>query len=244
MKALLGVVRSGMIYHGPDHIGRMTRFYSRMVKPGDLVFDVGAHAGDRTRAFLRLGCKVVAVEPQPAFSLLLKLVHSRNPEVEIVAAALGDGAASIKLAVNTKNPTVSTASADFIQTANAGAAGWEGQSWDREVTVRATTLDALIAKRGIPAFVKIDVEGFEDRVLTGLSQALPALSFEFTTHQKQVALRALERLRALGNYRFNACLGETWTEAFKGPRSEGEVVEWLSSLPPEANSGDIYCFRI
>jgi FkbM family methyltransferase len=244
VKSILGVVRSAMIYHRRDHVARMTRFYRPLVRSGDLVFDIGAHVGDRTRAFLRLGCRVVAVEPQPALSTLLKLMHLGNRHVKVVAAALSDGAASVKLAVNTKNPTVSTASADFIQAAKAGAPGWEGQIWDRELQVRATTLDALIARHGMPAFVKIDVEGFEDRVLAGLSHAVPALSFEFTTHQKHVAFRTLERLRSLGAYRFNVCLGESWREVFDGPRKENEIADWLTTLPAEANSGDIYCFRM
>ena len=43
------------------------------------------------------------------------------------------------------------------------------------------TLDALIAENGLPAFVKIDVEGFELAVLRRpQTQPLPALSFEFT----------------------------------------------------------------
>ena len=37
--------------------------------------------------------------------------------------------------------------------------------WDRSVEVEVTTLDELIAEHGVPAFCKIDVEGFEADVL-------------------------------------------------------------------------------
>ena len=48
------------------------------------------------------------------------------------------------LQVNSANPTVTTASSAFLRAA-AGARGWEGQSWDRQIQVPVTTLDALIA---------------------------------------------------------------------------------------------------
>ena len=47
---------------------RWTQLYARFVKPGDLVFDIGAHVGDRVAAFRRLGARVVALEPQPALA--------------------------------------------------------------------------------------------------------------------------------------------------------------------------------
>ena len=72
-----------------------------------------------------------------------------------------------------------------------------------------TTLDVLIERHGLPRFVKIDVEGFEDEVLAGLTRPLPALSFEFTTIQREVAYAAIERLVRGAPYAFNAVLGES-----------------------------------
>jgi FkbM family methyltransferase len=172
----LGIARSFAIYHAPAHMRAMVAFYRPLVKPGDLVFDIGAHVGDRTRAFLRLGCRVVAVEPQAPLARLLRLRYAANARVTVVAAALSDGATTLTMRVNSSNPAISTASQDFVQAA-AGAPGWEGQIWDYETEVPALTLDALITRYGLPAFTKIDVEGFEDRVLGGLTEPLPALSF-------------------------------------------------------------------
>jgi hypothetical protein len=61
-----------------------------------------------------------------------------------------------------------------------------------------TTLDTLIDGHGIPAFIKLDVEGFEAEALAGLSHPAAALSFEFTTIQRDVALACLARCTDLG----------------------------------------------
>jgi hypothetical protein len=135
---------------------------------------------------------------------------------------------------------VSTASAAFISAAD-GAGGWEGQVWDGTIEVPCTTLDRLIAEHGPPAFAKIDVEGFEDAVLAGLSQPLPALSFEFTTIQRDVARRCLDRLAALGAYGFDVALGESQRLAFARWVSHAEMAAHIAALPHAANSGDVYC---
>ena len=244
MKTVVGIARSVATYHAPVHVRAMVAFYRNLVTPGDLVFDAGAHVGDRTRAFLRLGCKVVAVEPQAALARLLKLRYAANRKVRVIEVALSSGAPTVNFRVNRANPAISTASDNFVRAATAGAPGWENEIWDYETEVPASTLDRLIARYGRPAFTKIDVEGFEDRVLAGLSEPLSALSFEFTTLQRQVALSALECLRDLGDYKFNACLGESWQNVFAALQTGEDIARWLKALPFEANSGDIYCFLV
>ncbi len=234
------ILRSLRIYYGDrDRNKKMDAMYARFLKAGDLAFDVGSHVGDRAGSFLRLGAKVVAVEPQPALGTVLKLVYGRNRNFSLVRAAIGGREGEIELKLNTRNPTVATASEDFIKSADA-APGWEGQNWDGRIKVPMTTLDALIARHGKPAFVKIDVEGFEDEVLSGLTGPLAALSIEFTTIQRDVALKAIRRLAAMAPYRFNAALGESQEFAHRDGLNADEISRWIAELPMEANSGDVY----
>lgn len=238
--ALRGVFRSLRIYHGPQAPrAQMDALYSRFVGPGSLAFDVGAHVGDRISSFRRLGARVVAIEPQPALMRALKLIHGRDADVLLLPAAIAERPGELRLRINTANPTVSSASDNFIFRAD-GAFGWEGQIWDTEITVPALTLDMIIAKVGPPQFIKIDVEGYEDHVIAGLSQAVPGLSFEFTTIAMDVALRCLDILSARADYRYDVALGESQRLHFNEFVPAGVMAEFLKALPREANSGDIY----
>ncbi|MEM6974139.1 MAG: FkbM family methyltransferase [Pseudomonadota bacterium] len=238
--ALSGVFRSLRQYHGdPARAARMRALYAQFIGPGDLAFDIGAHVGDRTSVFRALGARVVTLEPQPLLMRALRLIHGRDAGVMLTEAACAATEGKIQLRINDANPTVSTASGAFITAAD-GAAGWEGQCWRDSITVPCTTLDALLAAHGEPGFVKIDVEGFEADVLAGLSRPLPALSFEFTTIQREVALRCLERLALLGDYRFALSLGESHVFTRDTPIGASDMAALVTALPHEANSGDIY----
>jgi FkbM family methyltransferase len=234
------VIRSLRIYYGDrSHAPAMDRLYGQFIQRGDLVFDVGAHVGDRVASFRRLGARVVAVEPQPAFAKLLRLIYGRSRDVVIEPVAVGRETGSVRIMINADNPTVSTASQDFVSAAR-NAPGWETQHWTRSLVVPMTTLDALIARHGKASFIKIDVEGFEAEALQGLSQPVKALSFEFTTIQRAIALACIDRCVTLGLSRFNAALGESQTFVHAGWIDGAAIRGWLNVLPHEANSGDIY----
>jgi FkbM family methyltransferase len=235
-----GVARSLRIYYGGRaRHAAMARLYRRFVQPGDLVFDIGAHVGDRVAVFRRFGARVVAVEPQPALVKTLRLLYGRHRAVAIEPVAVARRPGLLELKLNVDNPTVSSASEAFRQAA-ANAPGWEGQAWSRTIRVPATTLDALSARHGAPAFIKIDVEGSEAEALAGLTRPSPALSFEFTTIQRDVAAACIERCAELGYTRYNAILGESYTLVHRGWLGAEEIAAWLHALPHGANSGDIY----
>src|SRR5436190_13825501 len=83
-------IRSFRIYYGDKvRAAAMDRLYGNFVRPGDLVFDVGAHVGDRVASFRRLGARVVAVEPQRSMLRALRLLYGRSADVSIEAVGVG-----------------------------------------------------------------------------------------------------------------------------------------------------------
>lgn len=233
--------RSLDVYYGDaPRDAAMDALYARFVRAGDLAFDIGSHVGDRIGSFRRLGARVVALEPQPLCAEAVRRIYADDDHVTLMQAACGSDEGRITLSINSANPTVSTASRDFVKAAD-GAAGWEGQTWDSQIEVPCTTLDRLVARHGVPAFAKIDVEGFENTVLGGLSRPLPMLSFEFTTIQRDVALACLDRLSVVGNYAFDVALGESQVLTFNRWISKDAMAAHITDLPHDANSGDVYC---
>ena len=236
---VVGLVRSFAVYYSiPFRQRRLRVLYGQFVKRGDLVFDVGAHLGNRTRAFVALGCHVVAVEPQPHVAAMLRRLTRRFKKVRIVERALASQPGHAKLAVSERTPTVSTIESEWRE-ARRRESDFGGVRWNTSVDVEVTTLDALVKAYGVPAFIKIDVEGGELNVLRGLSQAVPALSFEFLPAALDTAEACIRQVETLGPYEFNWSIAESselartgWTD---GARLLGELRQSGS-----ARHGDIY----
>ena len=237
---LVGLLRSLAVYHAiPLRQRRLRALYAQFVSKGDLVFDLGAHAGNRTRAFAAVGCRVVALEPQPDFARLLRTIFARVPRVEIVECAVAEASGHALLSISERTPTVTTLAVEWRED-RARSPLFLGVQWDRPVAVETTTMDALIERFGMPAFVKIDVEGAEPSVLAGLTSPLPALSFEYLPEALDYTHTCVSRLAALGAYRYNWSPGETYRLASKRWMSDVELFLALETADAQRRSGDIY----
>lgn len=244
MSSFYGFLRSLAIYYArPGRRRRLEEHYRPFIRRGVPAFDLGAHVGNRSLAFARLGARVVAVEPQPDLARFLRWVSRGRPEIAIEALAVGAREGTVDLFVCRGNPTLSTTSREWRERSR-GVEGFSRYRFDETVPVPRTTLDRLIEQYGEPSFIKIDVEGSEDEVLAGLSRPVEALSFEFLPQDREVALRALARVEALGDYRFNVSLGETLHLVWGEDWCDGERLrEYLAEIPRDGPSGDIYARR-
>jgi FkbM family methyltransferase len=204
----------------------------RFVRPGSLVFDVGANVGDVTAVLLDIAAHPVAVEPNPELAKALR----RRYRVPVECAAVGaeEGEADMHLGRDPGHSTVSERWHELHM-----------ERWSETIEVPVTTLDRLIERYGMPQYVKIDVEGYEPQVLCGLTHQLDVISFEFQRQLPQATSEALERLSHLGDYRFEY-LQHTYEEECElqpeEPSSAATVEHMISELPSHAY-GDIYAIR-
>lgn len=164
--------------------------YAPFISPGDLCFDVGSSIGEKTEAFLKLGARVVAFEPQPSCARETSARCGPNRRLTTVEAAIGAVPGKLPMYVG-NNAQVSSLIPNWVQDA-------------REVIqVRVMTLDQAINHYGSPQFCKIDVEGYEMEVLRGLSRAIPFLTIEYHLNEKDIrkTIDCVDYLRASVNCR-------------------------------------------
>jgi FkbM family methyltransferase len=133
-----------------------------LVRPGDCVWDVGAHSGTYTRQFLEtVGStgQVVAFEPIPRSAASLRELGS-EPELIVFEGALADTDGKTSFVLS--GPTFDTSGRSHI-----------GDDSSDAITVRVARGDSLL-REGMrqPDVVKIDVEGYEGEVLDGMPETL------------------------------------------------------------------------
>ena len=165
------------------------------------MFDVGANIGSRVEVFLKLGARVVAVEPQAACQVRLHRHFGHNPRVSIVPRALDSLPGERVMHGQTSSP-LSSLSDDWIAAVQASGR-FSPEDFSHSEVVKTTTLDSLIAVYGPPQFCKIDVEGFEHNVLMGLTKPIPGMSLEFAPEGRSSTVKCLERLESIASYEFN-----------------------------------------
>lgn len=218
----------------------LDHLYGQMLAGGTLAYDVGANLGDRTAVLRSLGARVIAFEPQPAMAEHLRTRFAGDAGVTVVEGALGPehGTGTIALSSEHVLASMSTRWRDHVQETNRfGEAAWE-----EEIEIEVFTFDEMIEQHGVPAFAKIDVEGFEEEVVRGLSSPVPSLSVEFTWPEDfDATVRVLDRLDALSpNYRFNYSISETMVLALDRWLTSAELVQAMGEKLPSQAFGDVY----
>jgi FkbM family methyltransferase len=217
------------------------KFYSGFLQASDLVFDVGANVGNRVHSFRAIGCRVVAVEPQPECYEILE--KKFGDTIEVVKMGLGEREEEKTMFVANES-TISSLSEEWIQSVKQDR--FKNHNWDKQIIIKITTLDNLIRKYGKPVFCKIDVEGYELEVLKGLTQPIPRMSVEYTVpEQTNRLIQCIEYCLQLNPaYKFNYCTGESMNYKLKEAVNGEKFLQLVREKEFQASVfGDIYVIQ-
>jgi FkbM family methyltransferase len=220
----------------------MRNFYRQFFAPKDLVFDVGANIGEYADIFASAGATVVAVEPNPVCCQQIYKLAGRRP-IRVECCAVSDQVGTVELQVCDQS-IFSTINRDWVERTR-DFPSYKNVQWTDSLTVPMVTLDNLVRRHGKPAFVKIDVEGLEDKVLSALSSMPNFVSFEYNVRLKHVALRSIE-LPLLSDCLFNAIEDREFRWIHAQWKTRAEITDWLKNLSVEKNAeyGDLFAKRI
>lgn len=161
-------------------------FLLRLIKPGETFIDIGANIGyySKLASFLvGESGKVLAIEATPRTFLTLKINCLPQKNITAFNVALSDSTQDLTLTdygpkysgSNSLNPLLPKTVKDFIQTKG------------KTLNIKTTALDDLLKGTEIkPDFIKLDVEGYESKILSGMATVLnksrPILSVEMCRH--------------------------------------------------------------
>ncbi|MEN8506081.1 MULTISPECIES: FkbM family methyltransferase [Paraburkholderia] len=181
-----------------------------------MALDIGANIGNHSLYFSRTFNAVQSFEPDPSTFYLLKFNVSFRKKITAYNIGLGDHKGTFRLLEVQKNMGASTIVSDQV----------EGKSSTDYVDVQIVRLDDLDYRDEGPCFIKIDVEGFEPRVLQGglrtITKHWPLIVLE--QHESAFTEGSTESIFILKNLGYEFC----WHQS--GVRSRNTFVRRIFNI--------------
>lgn len=177
------LIRKGQVWEPHLH-----RVFEKYIKPNDVVIEAGCHIGTHTIKLSKLSNKVYAFEPLPSSHSILStnLQLNKCTNVTLINKGVSNKPGTTKFGwVPDDNP-----GGAGLDDNPMGAPNWV-TSPKKDIAVELTTIDSLNLEK--LDFMKIDVEGYELRVIEGaintIKKCRPTIVLEcWSNHSGGVSL--------------------------------------------------------
>ena len=126
-----------------------------------LIFDIGSHDGVDTAYYLAKGFRVLAVDANPVLCSRLAIAFNKDVEEKrliILNVGIADKPGELKFYINTRFSVWGSFNREL----------GNRQCEAEEVIVKTTTLEELVRTFGLPYYIKIDIEGFDEIAIASL----------------------------------------------------------------------------
>jgi FkbM family methyltransferase len=173
-----------------------------------MIFDIGANRGLFTDVCLQKNSneKIIIVEANPKLSNYLKQKYLNNNNIIVLNILISNIITDLAPFYLSNADTISTASTDWITKSR-----FTGEYvWYEPIFLPSKTLDSLISEYGVPELIKVDVEGYEYEVLSGLTSKANEICFEWAEEQQDNINKTCEHLQNIGYSDFGYIEGDEY----------------------------------
>jgi FkbM family methyltransferase len=168
------------------------------------IFDIGTNRGNFTDEYLSLhpNSEVVCIEANPNLCQYLVQKYSNNKNIQVYHYLISDESYKNEdFFIDRGCDVVSTASTNWVSNSR-----FSNNNWDAPIKIESITIDDLIKGTFTPDIIKIDVEGYENVAVRGLTKKIGMIQFEWAEEESELTKNTCEYLESIGytefSYRF------------------------------------------
>ncbi len=130
-----------------------------------LIYDIGMHNGDDSAYYLSLGYRVLSIDASPDLIAKAKIRFNKevaSNDLELLNVGIADKIGKLNFYLNKKNAVWNSFNLDIATRANAEV---------ETVEIPTSTIEQVIIEKGLPYYMKIDIEGNDILCLRSLQHA-------------------------------------------------------------------------
>jgi len=164
------------------------------------IFDIGTNRGNFTDEYLIQypDVEVVCIEANPNLCQQLSQKYSNNKNIQVYNYLLSNESyKEVDFFIDHGCDVISTASSNWVTNSR-----FSKSNWSAPIKVESITLDDLIKATFTPNIVKVDIEGYENVAIKGLTKKTGMIQFEWAEEELESTKDTCLYLESIGYKEF------------------------------------------